>query len=43
MLKTFNSIGSSFDAFLAEEGLLEECEAYAIKELLAMQIDENID
>ena len=31
-------IGSSFDAFLAEEGLLEECEERAIKELLAMQV-----
>ncbi len=33
-------IGSSFDAFLAEEGMLEECEERAIKELLAMQVDE---
>ncbi len=33
-------IGSSFDAFLAEEGMLEECEARAIKELLAMQVDQ---
>ena len=31
-------IGSSFDAFLAEEGLLEACEEQAIKELLAEQI-----
>jgi hypothetical protein len=31
-------IGSSFDAFLAEEGLLEVCEAQAIKELVAEQI-----
>lgn len=31
-------IGSSFDAFLAEEGLLETCEAQAIKELVAEQI-----
>ena len=28
-------IGSSFDDFLAEEGLLEACEEQAIKELLA--------
>ena len=33
-------IGSSFDAFLAEEGMLEECEERAIKELLAMQVDQ---
>ena len=31
-------IGSSFDDFLAEEGLLEACEEQAIKELLAEQI-----
>ena len=33
-------IGSSFDAFLTEEGMLEECETRAIKELLAMQVDQ---
>jgi transcriptional regulator with XRE-family HTH domain len=31
-------IGSSFDAFLAEEGMLEACEEQAIKELVAEQI-----
>ncbi len=31
-------VGSSFDDFLAEEGLLEACEEQAIKELLAEQI-----
>ncbi len=36
-------IGSSFDDFLAEEGILEECEAQAIKELLAMQIRQEIE
>ena len=35
-------IGSSFDAFLAEEGLLEACEEQAIKELLAEQIKQAI-
>ena len=35
-------IGSSFDAFLAEEGLLEACEEQAIKELLAEQIEQAI-
>ncbi len=33
-------IGSSFDDFLAEEGLLEVCEEQAIKELLAEQIEQ---
>lgn len=37
--KTRGHIGSSFDAFLAEEGMLEECESRAIKEILAMQVD----
>ncbi|ETX06237.1 MAG: Fis family transcriptional regulator [Candidatus Entotheonella gemina] len=32
-------LGSSFDDFLAEEGLLEVCEEQAIKELLAEQIE----
>ena len=31
-------IGSSFDEFLAEQGLLEECEEQAIKQILADQI-----
>ncbi len=31
-------VGSSFDDFLAKEGLLEACEEQAIKELLAEQI-----
>ena len=35
-------IGSSVDAFLAEEGLLEACEEQAIKELLAEQIKQAI-
>lgn len=36
------AVGSSFDAFLAEEGILEECEERAIKEILAMQIDKAL-
>ncbi len=32
-------LGSSFDDFLSEEGLLEVCEEQAIKELLAEQIE----
>ena len=31
-------IGSSFDDFLAEEGILEEVEAIAIKRILARQV-----
>jgi antitoxin HicB len=33
-------IGSSFDDFLTEEGLLEEVEAVAIKRILARQVGE---
>ncbi len=32
------NIGSAFDDFLAEDGLLESCEEQAIKEILADQI-----
>ena len=32
------SIGSSLDGFLAEQGILEECEEQAIKQILADQI-----
>ncbi|MBK9170357.1 MAG: XRE family transcriptional regulator [Bryobacterales bacterium] len=31
-------IGSSFDDFLAKEGILQECEELAIKQILADQI-----
>ena len=31
-------IGDSFDDFLAEQGMLEECEQRAIKEILADQV-----
>ena len=33
-------IGESFDDFLAEQGMLEECEDIAIKQILADQISE---
>jgi plasmid maintenance system antidote protein VapI len=33
-------IGSDFDDFLAEEGLLEEAETTAVKRVLAFQINE---
>ncbi len=35
-----NYLGSDFDEFLAEEGLLEEAEAIAVKRVLAFQISE---
>ncbi len=35
-----NHLGSDFDDFLAEEGLLEEAEAIAVKRVLAFQIME---
>jgi hypothetical protein len=31
-------VGSSFDSFLAEQGILEECQEQAVKQLLADQI-----
>ena len=38
-----NSIGSSFDDFLAEEGLSEEVESSAIKKLIAYQLRAAIE
>ncbi len=35
-----NYIGSNFDDFLVDEGLLEEVEAVAVKRVLAIQIKE---
>ena len=37
------TIGSSFDDFLTEEGLLEEAEAVAVKRVLAFQIKEMME
>ena len=37
-----NSIGSSFDDFLVEEGISEAVEAGAIKKLIAYQLQEAI-
>jgi predicted XRE-type DNA-binding protein len=34
--------GSSFDDFLADEGILEECTAVAIKRVLARQIEQEM-
>src|SRR5712692_8513771 len=36
--KKKGKVGSSFDRFLAEQGILEECEEQAIKQILADQI-----
>ena len=36
-------IGSDFDDFLAEEGLLEETETVAVKRVLAFQIKEMME
>ncbi|MFN7938548.1 MAG: Fis family transcriptional regulator [Bryobacteraceae bacterium] len=38
MAKKKGKIGSSFDEFLAEQSILEECEEQAIKQILADQI-----
>ena len=38
-----NSIGSSFDDFLNEEGISEEVEAGAIKKIIAYQLQEAIE
>jgi len=32
------AVGSSFDGFLAEQGILEECQERAVKQILADQI-----
>ncbi len=40
MSKRTDRTGSSFDAFLEEEGLLEEVEAVAMKRVLAWQLQE---
>jgi len=38
-----NYIGSDFDDFLSEEGMLEEAEAVAVKRVLAYQINELME
>jgi antitoxin HicB len=35
-------VGSDFDDLLREEGLLEECEAGALRRLLALQIEQEM-
>ena len=41
-MKKNNHIGSSFDAFLQEEGLLAEAEATAVKRVIAHQIEREM-
>src|SRR5258708_16342795 len=36
--KKKGKVGSSFDGFLAEQGILEECQEQAVKQILADQI-----
>jgi antitoxin HicB len=38
-----DTIGSDFDEFLSEEGLLEETEATAVKRVLAYQISQYME
>ncbi len=40
---TTGRIGSSFDDFLSEEGILDECETQAIKEILSLQISKAME
>ena len=42
-IRTHNCIGSSFDDFLKEEGIYEECEATAIKRVIAWQLQNYMD
>jgi antitoxin HicB len=41
-MKKNQHIGSDFDSFLEEEGLLAETEAVALKRVLAYQIEKNM-
>ena len=38
-----NAIGSSFDDFLAEEGISEEVDAGAVKKIIAYQLQQAIE
>ena len=42
MKKKSRHVGSSFDDFLAEEGVLQDVEAGAIKRVIAWQLDESM-
>jgi len=41
-MKTTKTIGSSFDDFLAEEGIAKEVETGAVKKLISFQLLETI-
>ncbi len=41
-MKLKQGIGSSFDDFLQEEGMLAEAEAIAVKRVIAFQIEETM-
>ena len=41
-MKKNGHIGSSFDAFLQEEGLLADAEAAAVKRVIAYQIEKEM-
>jgi antitoxin HicB len=38
MTRQKGKVGSSFDSFLAEQGILEECQEQAVKQILADRI-----
>jgi hypothetical protein len=38
MTRKKGKVGSAFDSFLAEQGILEECQEQAVKQILADQI-----
>ena len=40
---SYDCIGSSFDDFLKEEGIYEECEAAAIKSVIAWELKHFMD
>jgi hypothetical protein len=42
MTTTNPHIGSSFESFLEEEGILEDCTAVAVKRVLARQIEREM-
>lgn len=41
-MKLQQGIGSSFDEFLKEEGMLAEAEAVAVKRVIAFQLEETM-
>ena len=38
-----NTIGSSFDSFLEEEGILDEVESEAVKKLIVLQLRQSLE